>query len=373
MNAFLVQHLEHGVRVTSTPMMARREVLRERRPMTHQGQPGLLLAGADGSIVAWISEAEWRQVPTVPPVQRRPADRTRAASANGHRPKLRLNHGGQRPAPKEPKRRDRANAWYERMAGWLGDIVDPVPPIFSTVTKGTPLKPLAIGLHHDLYPLLRPDVRPKRLKDWLTGWCGSISYVEALARPGSMRHGLGGQPVGPVLGADRAKALEMLPGLRQALKEKREADKEAADPLTGMCADCLEPRPDLEAGICAGCRAAAQAAVGVGVHPHPVEHVVAHTEARRAARQASDRRFVGRPCPTHGAGVERYTSNGRCVTCASESARRGKSNGSFLERSIESAIDMVENPYGCPALQDLAAEFLNDHSAPGGRKQRRSR
>jgi hypothetical protein len=51
MNAFLVQQLAHGVRVTSTPMIARRGILREDRSMTHQGRPGLLLAGADGQVV----------------------------------------------------------------------------------------------------------------------------------------------------------------------------------------------------------------------------------------------------------------------------------------------------------------------------------
>jgi hypothetical protein len=67
MNALLVQPLDGGrLRVTSTPMLARRGVLHADRELTHDGGRGLLLADSTGQVVCWIAEADWRLTPHQP-------------------------------------------------------------------------------------------------------------------------------------------------------------------------------------------------------------------------------------------------------------------------------------------------------------------
>ncbi len=64
MNALLVQHLDGGrLRVTGTPMLARRGTLHAARDLEHDGRPGHLLADSTGQVVAWIAEADWRLTP----------------------------------------------------------------------------------------------------------------------------------------------------------------------------------------------------------------------------------------------------------------------------------------------------------------------
>jgi sRNA-binding protein len=143
------------------------------------------------------------------------------------------------------------------MVAWLSEIIDPVPAIFSTVAKGRLLRPIKIGIHKDLALRLRPRVDPKRLKVWLGNWCGSVSYLEAMAAERAWRVNLELQPVEPVSEEDRQKALERLLELRKEAAEKIAAARDRADPIAGLCLDCWTAKSDLEGGVCADCRAAA--------------------------------------------------------------------------------------------------------------------
>jgi sRNA-binding protein len=72
-------------------------------------------------------------------------------------------------------------------------------------------KPLAIGIDEEIiaaYGAVGGARRP--YFDALRWWCGSDQYLEAVAQPGSLRHGLDGVPVGPVSDEHRAAAVTRL-------------------------------------------------------------------------------------------------------------------------------------------------------------------
>jgi hypothetical protein len=209
------------------------------------------------------------------------------------------------------------------MVGWLSELVDPLPPLLASVEVGTPLRPFALKVHEQFQ--LRPGVPPYRLRGWMNRWCGSPDYLRALAVPGAWRYDLTGQPTAPVSDEERRGALERLPAAEEHVKERIAAKKaEQAQPLEAKlaltCDRCFNARAGGD-GICDACRDA--------VTPTSVEHPAdqaavdqAHIAARAAAKLAHQQRFIGRPCPTHGAGAERYVSSGGCIQCAIERAQK---------------------------------------------------
>jgi sRNA-binding protein len=65
--------------------------------------------------------------------------------------------------------------------------------------------PLALGVYDDL-AARHPDVDTRALRRVLVWWTHSPVYRRALAREGSVRHGLDGTPCGPVSEEHRAQA-----------------------------------------------------------------------------------------------------------------------------------------------------------------------
>lgn len=73
------------------------------------------------------------------------------------------------------------------------------------------VRPLAIGIRGQIVRALQlgaADVR--RLARFLRTWTSQPAYRAALAAPGAMRHGLGGQPVEAVSARHRAHARKQL-------------------------------------------------------------------------------------------------------------------------------------------------------------------
>lgn len=75
----------------------------------------------------------------------------------------------------------------------LEALLSPLPPVFTA----WPPKPLAIGLGKALVAE-QPVGTRSRLRFALAVWARSPAYQAQLCRPGAMRHGLDGEPVGPV-------------------------------------------------------------------------------------------------------------------------------------------------------------------------------
>ncbi|MFK0276090.1 ProQ/FINO family protein [Ensifer sp. NPDC090286] len=73
---------------------------------------------------------------------------------------------------------------------------------------GDPIRPFALGLWSEVRLLLKPDVSVSALRKALATYVHARSYQVAVARPGSMRHDINGEPVEPVSDADRLDALK---------------------------------------------------------------------------------------------------------------------------------------------------------------------
>ncbi|KSV84372.1 ProQ/FINO family protein [Sinorhizobium sp. GL28] len=73
---------------------------------------------------------------------------------------------------------------------------------------GDPIRPFALGLWNDIRPLLKPEISVTALRKAMATYVHSRSYQIAVARPGSFRHDINGEPVEPVSDADRLDALK---------------------------------------------------------------------------------------------------------------------------------------------------------------------
>ncbi|WP_426289738.1 ProQ/FINO family protein (plasmid) [Ensifer adhaerens] len=80
---------------------------------------------------------------------------------------------------------------------------------------GDPVRPFALGLWNDIRPLLKPDVSVSALRKAMATYVHSRSYQIAVAREGSLRHNINGEPVEPVLEADRLDALKKYEGFQR--------------------------------------------------------------------------------------------------------------------------------------------------------------
>ncbi|MBZ7927123.1 ProQ/FinO family protein (plasmid) [Ensifer adhaerens] len=79
---------------------------------------------------------------------------------------------------------------------------------------GDPVRPFALGLWNDVRPLLKPDVSVSALRKAMATYVHSRSYQIAVARAGSIRHDINGEPVEPVSEADRLDALKKYEGFQ---------------------------------------------------------------------------------------------------------------------------------------------------------------
>lgn len=79
---------------------------------------------------------------------------------------------------------------------------------------GDPIRPFARGLWNDIRPLLKPEVSVTALRKAMATYVHSRSYQIAIARPGSFRHAINGEPVEPVSDVDRLDALERYEGFK---------------------------------------------------------------------------------------------------------------------------------------------------------------
>jgi len=90
-----------------------------------------------------------------------------------------------------------------------------IRPIAILPTElGDPIRPFALGLWNEIRPVLRPDVSVSALRKALATYVHARSYQMAVARPGSQRHDLNGEPVEPVSDADRLDALKKYEGFK---------------------------------------------------------------------------------------------------------------------------------------------------------------
>lgn len=71
---------------------------------------------------------------------------------------------------------------------------------------GDPIRPFALGLWNEIRPLLKPDISVSTLRKTMSIYVHSRSYQVAVARSGSLRHDINGEPVDPVSDADRLNA-----------------------------------------------------------------------------------------------------------------------------------------------------------------------
>jgi sRNA-binding protein len=80
-------------------------------------------------------------------------------------------------------------------------------PVFAA----RPVKPLKIGIGIDILVGLDGEpVSKNTIRNALQWWTGAPIYLRALGAQGAMRHGLDGEPVGPVSEHDREMAVQML-------------------------------------------------------------------------------------------------------------------------------------------------------------------
>jgi hypothetical protein len=114
------------------------------------------------------------------------------AVANGHppqQPKAKVPRPS--PPPPDPPQWVPGRTVNELRAQ-LPDLVVEVHPVF-----GLGVVPLALGAGPALVEVARPG-RRQRIRRWITAWCRSDSYLQALAAEGAMRHDRRGVPVEPV-------------------------------------------------------------------------------------------------------------------------------------------------------------------------------
>ncbi len=67
---------------------------------------------------------------------------------------------------------------------------------------GDPVRPFALGLWNDVRPLLKPEVSVSALRKAVATYVHSRRYQMAVAKAGSVRHDVNGEPVEPVSDGD---------------------------------------------------------------------------------------------------------------------------------------------------------------------------
>ncbi|KSV64873.1 hypothetical protein N185_34365 [Sinorhizobium sp. GW3] len=80
---------------------------------------------------------------------------------------------------------------------------------------GDPIRPFALGLWNDVRSLLKPEISVTALRKAMSTYVHSRSYQIAVARAGSLRHDINGNPVEPVSDADRVDALKRYKGFQE--------------------------------------------------------------------------------------------------------------------------------------------------------------
>ncbi|WP_234804176.1 ProQ/FINO family protein [Ensifer adhaerens] len=80
---------------------------------------------------------------------------------------------------------------------------------------GDPIRPFARGLWNDVRPLLKPEISVTALRKAMATYVHSRSYQIAVARTGSLRHDINGEPVESVSDADRLAAQKAYEGFKE--------------------------------------------------------------------------------------------------------------------------------------------------------------
>lgn len=73
---------------------------------------------------------------------------------------------------------------------------------------GDPVRPLAVGIWHEIRPLLKPGIGTTALRKAMGSYLHSKRYYLASAQPDAMRHDVDGRPVGEISDNDRLAAQE---------------------------------------------------------------------------------------------------------------------------------------------------------------------
>ena len=89
------------------------------------------------------------------------------------------------------------------------------------VQLGDPILPFALGLWNDIRPLLKPEISVTALRKVMATYVHSRSYQIAIARAGSFRHDINGEPVESVSDADRLDALKKYEGFKDRAHQTR--------------------------------------------------------------------------------------------------------------------------------------------------------
>jgi len=119
-----------------------------------------------------------------------------------------------------------ANEADIRKAQAISDLLmQPVAVLPNAV--GEPIRPFALGLWHELRPLLKPDVGITTLRRATGAYLHSKRYYFATAQPDSLRYGIDGKPREPVSEGDRIAAQEKYLGLKRQNAARADADAPA--------------------------------------------------------------------------------------------------------------------------------------------------
>ncbi|WP_429819866.1 ProQ/FINO family protein [Ensifer sp. B1-9] len=95
---------------------------------------------------------------------------------------------------------------------------------------GDPVRPFALGLWNDIRPLLKPDISVSALRRAMATYVHSRSYQIAVARAGSVRHNINGEPVERVSEADRLNALRKYEGFQARYRSSKPTSTSPAQP-----------------------------------------------------------------------------------------------------------------------------------------------
>ncbi len=94
---------------------------------------------------------------------------------------------------------------------------------------GDPVRPLAVGIWHEIRPLLKPGIGTTVLRKAMGSYLHSKRYYLASAQPDAMRHDVDGRPVGEISDQDRLAAQESF--LTLLKREGKEASAPVEAPM----------------------------------------------------------------------------------------------------------------------------------------------
>lgn len=103
-------------------------------------------------------------------------------------------------------------------------LLDTYPEAFRPLAR----RPFKLGIKQDIlaHPKLPSNVSKESLRKALASWTSHDAYLLAVAASGAQRIDLDGQEVGPVSGAHRKKAYQMLAKHQAARRAGIEAGRE---------------------------------------------------------------------------------------------------------------------------------------------------